>query len=272
MNGDAFQIYRGMDIGTAKPTPEEQTRVPHHVIDMVDIHHAATLVEFHKWADTAIAEIIARNKIPILVGGSGLYVRAILDGLDVPPTDPTVRDKYNALLEEIGSASLHARLEEIDPVAAASILPGNTRRVVRALEVNELTGQPFAATLPDAQPRFRSVRIGLDVPRERLRERMKLRIENMLESGWQAEVAHLDADGLQSTPTASKALGYREISQLNAGQLARAEAIELITAATAKFGKRQMQWFKRDKNVQWFAFDDGDLVANAQLAVEQQLT
>lgn len=248
---DAYQIYRGMDIGTAKVTAAEQALIPHHLIDIVEIEFAATISDFTAWAQSAIADINARGKVAICVGGSGLYVQSVLEQLDIPPTDPAVRAKYQTILEEIGEVNLHAQLASIDPVAAAQILPGNTRRVVRALEVNEITGKAFAAELSANEPRYRDLRIGITVDRTVLRNQIELRVRAMLEAGWQSEVAALLPRGLMQTPTACKAIGYREVAALLNKEIDEESAIELITNATARFAKRQMSWFNRDSKIVW---------------------
>lgn len=260
VNLDAFQVYRGMDIGTAKPSAAEISEVAHHLIDVVDISHAGSVVEFQSLAGAAIADINARGKLAICVGGSGMYVRAVLDELDVPATDPLVRAKYEHLLAEVGADALHARLAEVDPTAASLILPGNTRRVVRALEVIELTGAEFKAALPPPQSRYDDVRVGIRVPRAELSQRIRLRIEQMLDSGWQDEVRELAAAGLFETRTACKAIGYLQVSQLNRGEMTRPAAVKQIAAATLKFSKRQLQWFERDARVHWIDYDDPELV------------
>jgi tRNA dimethylallyltransferase len=263
VNLDAYQIYRAMDIGTAKPTASELAQVAHHLTDVVDIDFNASVSDFQQWAHAAIADITSRGKLAICVGGSGLYVRAVLDELDIPATHPDVRQKYNDLLMEHGEDWLHRLLAEVDPVAASVILPGNSRRVVRALEVNELTGAPFQATIPDASPMFRDVRIALAANREEIAQRIATRTSVMFDAGWPEEVALLDRAGLQSTPTASKALGYREVSLFNAGELTRDDAQALIAQATLKFSKRQMQWFSRDLTNVWLEWNRPTLLADA---------
>lgn len=263
VNLDAYQIYRGMDIGTAKPSREERSQIPHHLIDVVDIDFNTSVADFQQWAHEAIADINQRGRIAICVGGSGLYVRAVLDELDIPATHPDVRQKYNDLLELHGGEWLHALLAERDATAASMILPGNSRRVVRALEVIELTGQPFRAEMPEPARMFNDVRIGVAAGRVEIAERIRRRTALMWEQGWPAEVAKLDAAGLPDTPTASRALGYREVSLFNAGALSEIEAQTMIGDATVKFSKRQMQWFNRDKRVAWLAFDEPALLERA---------
>lgn len=268
---DAYQIYRGMDIGTAKPSGEQLQSIRHHLIDIVEIDFAASLADFQRWARAAISDINVRDKLAICVGGSGLYVRAVLDELDIPATDPDVRKKYTDLLDEHGSVWLHDVLAQKDPTAATMILPGNTRRVVRALEVMELTGKPFNATLPDAMPAFQDLRIGIAADRAAISHRIRQRTEMMWSAGWPAEVAQLDARGLPQTPTASRALGYQDVSRFNAGELSAEEAKDVIAGATIKFSKRQMQWFSRDNRVSWLEWNRPDFIhAATQLIVAAQ--
>ncbi|MEY4323294.1 MAG: hypothetical protein RL410_1075 [Actinomycetota bacterium] len=260
VNLDAYQIYRGMDIGTAKPTMAQRMGIAHHLIDVVDIEHEANVAEFQQWARAAIADITARNKMAICVGGSGLYVRAVFEEMDFPGTDPEVRAHYEDMLADIGNEALYAHLQSIAPEVASQILPGNSRRVVRALEVIQLTGT-FNPQLPDAEPVIDALRIGLDVERPVIAQRISQRVTTMFDAGWREETAALAARGLFHTRTASKALGYREVAELIAGDKSYEQVHEEIAAATYKFSKKQMQWFKRDSLVQWLDFDDSRLVA-----------
>ena len=248
---DAYQIYRGMDIGTAKARPTEQELVKHHLIDVVDIDFAATISDFHKWAVAAITEINKQGKTAICVGGSGLYVQSVLEVLDIPPTDSAVREKYSEMATELGEIALHELLQKIDPRAAANIEVSNVRRVIRALEVNELTGQNFNAVLKPNPPRYRDLRIGLEIPRAELNVRIAERVNQMLKMGWEAEVEQLVSRGLLETPTASKAIGYREIASALAGDIEIEEAVAQTVKATTRFGKRQVSWFRRDSKVKW---------------------
>jgi len=260
VNLDAYQIYRGMDIGTAKASAAERAEVPHHLVDIVDIDHRASVSDFQEWARTAIREINGRGKPAICVGGAGLYVKAVLENMDFPATDESLRTKYETMLSEIGPWKLHALLAEKDPAAAAAIVPGNSRRVVRALEVMELTGQPFTATLPTAEHLFDDSRIGLSMPREELIARITARVDVMWSAGWVDEVRQLAERGLAQTPTASKALGYSQIIEMLAGELSEAACKEAILNATVRYSRRQMQWFRRDEAIRWFAWDREDLL------------
>ncbi|MEY2672999.1 MAG: tRNA ((37)-N6)-dimethylallyltransferase MiaA [Actinomycetota bacterium] len=252
VNLDAYQIYKEMDIGTAKPSVEEREGIRHHLIDVVDIHHEGNVSEFQNWARLAILSLQEKEIPVVCVGGSGLYVKAVFDDLRFPGTDSVVRAKYEKFLAEKGEAALHSLLEQKDPIAAAHIIPGNSRRVVRALEVIELTGEPFVAQLPQQTPVINATRIGLDLEKSSLHARIAKRTHKMFADGWAKEVESLEAKGLFQTLTASRALGYKEVSAFNHGELSEIEAIEQIVNATNRFSKRQMQWFRRDEYIQWF--------------------
>ena len=260
VNLDASQIYRGMDIGTAKVSLKERRGVPHHLIDIVDVTETASVAEFQKLALAAIEEIRSRNRLPICVGGSGLYVRAVLEELDFPGTDVRIRERLEADLAASSPELMHARLAALDPIAAAAILPGNTRRVVRALEVLELTGQPFTAMLPAHSRREPDVRIGLDVPKDVLAVRIRERVQRMWDAGLVDEVRELEKRGLRDGVTASKALGYQQVLAFLAGDCTEVEAFEATVHGTSRFARRQLQWFRRDPHIVWLPFDAPDLV------------
>lgn len=261
VNADAFQLYRGMDVGTAKPTPQERRGVPHHLLDVLDVTQEATVAGYQRAAVAVLDDLAERRRHAVLVGGSGLYVRAVLDGLDIPPTDPAVRARLEAELAVVGAPALHARLAGRDPAAAAAILPTNGRRVVRALEVGELTGGPFRATMPAGAYARRAVQVGLDVPRDVLDERIAARVERMWRAGLVDEVRRLDAEGLSQGRTASRALGYAQVLRLLAGELTDDEARGQTVAATRRYARRQESWFRRDPRVTWLRHDDPHLVA-----------
>ncbi|MFM1786549.1 MAG: tRNA ((37)-N6)-dimethylallyltransferase MiaA [Actinomycetota bacterium] len=260
VNLDAYQIYKEMDIGTAKPSVEEREGIRHHLIDVVDIHHEGNVSEFQNWARLAILSLQEKEIPVVCVGGSGLYVKAVFDDLKFPSTDSVVRTKYEKFLAEKGEAALHSLLEQKDPIAAAHIIPANSRRVVRALEVIELTGEPFVAQLPQQTPVINATRIGLDLEKSSLHARIAKRTHKMFADGWAKEVESLEAKGLFQTLTASRALGYKEVSAFNHGELSEIEAIEQIVNATNRFSKRQMQWFRRDEYIQWFDALDENLL------------
>jgi tRNA dimethylallyltransferase len=261
VNADAFQLYRGMDVGTAKPTPAERRGVPHHLLDILDVTQEATVAEYQRAAVGVLDDIAHRGRHAVLVGGSGLYVRAVLDGLDIPPTDPAVRARLEAELAVAGAPALHARLAASDPAAAAAILPTNGRRLVRALEVGELTRGPFRATLPAGTYARPAVQVGLDVPRDVLDQRISARLDRMWRDGLVEEVRRLDADGLSRGRTAARALGYAQVLRLLRGELTGGEAREQTVTATRRYARRQESWFRRDPRVIWLRHDDPGLVA-----------
>jgi tRNA dimethylallyltransferase len=259
VNADAFQLYLGMDVGTAKPTADERRAVPHHLVDVLCIGQEATVATYQRQAAAVLADIADRARRAILVGGSGLYVRAVLDRLEIPPTDPAVRARLEGELATLGAPALHARLAARDPVAASAILASNGRRVVRALEVNEITGRPFRATLPDGPYAAPAVQIGLEVPREVLDQRIAARVERMWRNGFVEEVRALERAGLRRTRTASRALGYAQILRMLAGEVSEQEAKADTIASTRRFARRQESWFRRDPRVVWLPFDVPDL-------------
>lgn len=264
---DSMQVYRGMDIGTASPTTQEQARVKHHMVDVWEPSHAVTVQEFQAQAREAIDDIRSRGLTPVVVGGSGLYVSAVLDDLQFPGTDPQVRGRLEAELAAHGAGELHRRLAEVDPVAAQQILPTNGRRVVRALEVVELTGEPFVAQLPDPTDVYPTTRIGLEVPRPDLDERIATRVDIMWEQGFIDEVTALAGRGLAHTPTASRALGYQQVLAFLSGELTEDDARQLTIDGTRKFARRQQRWFRRDARITWLPYDSPSLVADAEALV-----
>jgi tRNA dimethylallyltransferase len=266
VNADSMQLYRGMDIGTAKLAPAQRAGVPHHLLDVWDVTRTASVSEYQQLARAAIGEISDRGRIPILVGGSGLYVRAAIDKLEFPGTDPLLRDRLEAELAEHGTPALHARLARADPAAAAAILPGNGRRIVRALEVIELSGRPFSATLPGYESLYPAVQIGLRLPREELDRRITGRVSRMWQAGFVAEVRALADRGLRSGRTASRALGYAQVLRFLAGEWPEEQAAAETAQATRRFARRQEAWFRRDPRISWLAADDPG-VADRALAV-----
>ena len=256
---DSMQVYTGMDIGTATPTIDEQGGIRHHMLDVWPPDHAVTVAEFQAHARAVIDDVTHRGAVPIVVGGSGLYVSAVLDDLRFPGSDPAVRARLEADLEAVGAEALHARLAEVDPAAAAEILPTNGRRIVRALEVIEITGEPFTARLPDPVPVYQAVRVGLEVPRDVLDERIAERVDSMWEQGFVDEVRRLAAQGLATTPTASRALGYLQVLSFLNGECSEAQARQETIDATRRFARRQQRWFRRDRRIDWMPYDAPDL-------------
>ncbi|GAA2575866.1 tRNA (adenosine(37)-N6)-dimethylallyltransferase MiaA [Actinomadura fulvescens] len=263
VNADSMQFYRGMDIGTAKLTAAEMRGVPHHLLDLWDVTVTASVAEFQRLSAEVIDEVRGRGRIPVLVGGSGLYVRAALDHLEFPGTDPAVRARLERELAAVGSGVLHERLRERDPGAAEAILPSNGRRIVRALEVIEITGRPFTATMPDRRYRYDAVQIGLTVPRPELDERIALRVERMWEAGLVDEVRKLESQGLREGLTAGRALGYAQVLRFLAGEWTEDQAKQETIRATRRFARRQESWFRRDPRVRWLPYDAPDLLDRA---------
>jgi tRNA dimethylallyltransferase len=268
VNVDAMQVYRGMDIGTAKLPVAERRGIAHHLLDVLDVGEPATVAEFQGWAREAIGDCRGRGVPPLVVGGSALYIRAVLDEFAFPGTDEHVRAGLEDELEQVGAAALHRRLSELDPAAASAILPSNGRRVVRALEVIELTGGPFAARLPPHTYAFeRVVQIGVDVPRDVLDARIAARVDAMWAAGLVEEVRRLERDGLRDGRTASRALGYRQVLDFLAGECTEEEAREATVVQTRRFARRQLTWFRRDPRIVWVGHDDPDALGAALHAV-----
>ncbi|NYG56955.1 tRNA (adenosine(37)-N6)-dimethylallyltransferase MiaA [Nocardioides perillae] len=272
VNTDAMQVYRGMDVGTAKLPVSERRGVPHHLLDLLSVREPASVAEFQRWARAAIAEVRGRGRVPVLVGGSALYTRAVLDRFDFPGTDDAVRARLEAELADAGAPALHRRLAEVDPEAAAQVLPDNGRRVVRALEVVEITGRPFSASLPRleyADPA--AVQVGVAIDRPDLDARIERRVEAMLAGGLVEEVERLLADGLAEGRTAGAAIGYREVAAYLRGELTLDEARERTVAATRRFARRQESWWRKDPRIHWVRWDDPDRLTRALEAVRPLL-
>jgi tRNA dimethylallyltransferase len=270
VNADSMQLYSGMDVGTAKLTPGERNGVPHHLLDIWDVTQAASVADYQQRARTVVDELRGAGVTPVLVGGSGLYVRAVLDALEFPGTDAGVRARLEAELEQLGPAVLHARLASVDPAAAEAILATNGRRVVRALEVVEITGGPFAATLPEHRDVYPSVQIGLDVPRAELDRRIDRRVEQMWAAGLVDEVRGLVARGLRDGRTASRALGYAQVLRFLDGECPEEQALEETQRATRRFARRQDTWFRRDQRITWLPHDAANLLELAKSAIKER--
>ncbi|GAA3811685.1 tRNA (adenosine(37)-N6)-dimethylallyltransferase MiaA [Sphaerisporangium flaviroseum] len=263
INADSMQLYRGMDIGTAKLSPGERRGVPHHLLDVWDMTETASVAEYQRMVRPLIDGMRATGTVPILVGGSGLYIRAALDDLEFPGTDPAIRARLEAELDLVGPETLHQRLKELDPVAAEAVLASNGRRIVRALEVIELSGRPFSATMPSYDALYDSVQIGVQVPRPQLDERIAMRVDRMWEAGFVEEVRVLAGRGLARGRTASRALGYAQVLRFLAGEWTEDQAREETVRATRRFARRQESWFRRDPRVRWLPFDAPDLLEQA---------
>ena len=255
INADSMQLYRGMDIGTAKLNVEERKGIPHHLLDVLDVSEDSTVAWYQEQARAAITEIHGRGKDAVIVGGTGLYIKAILDDLNFPDTDPEVRAKLEAELAEFGAAALFTRLEELDPAAALAIDRANTRRVIRALEVIEITGMPFTANLPreDSSRYPDALQFGLVMDREHLRERIDQRVDRMWDTGFVDEVDRLISQGIGNGSTAQRALGYAQIIAMRSGTMTEEEAKEDTKRASRQYARRQETWFSRDARIQWVA-------------------
>ena len=249
INADSMQLYRGMDIGTAKVPIAERRGIRHHLLDVWDVTHTADVAAYQRHARAVVDELVGRGVVAVLVGGSGLYIRAALDALDFPGTDPALRARLEAELAEVGPNRLHARLAQRDPEAAVAILPSNGRRIVRALEVVELTGR-FRAQLPGYRSVYDAVLLGVD--REDLNDRIEARVTSMWRGGLVDEVRALVGCGLREGRTASRALGYAQVLDHLDGRLPTVEVTQdAIAAATRRFARRQRRWFGRDPRVRW---------------------
>jgi tRNA dimethylallyltransferase len=268
LNADSMQLYRGMDIGTAKLPPEARDGVPHHLLDIWEITRAASVADYQQRARACIDELHGRGVTPVLVGGSGLYLRAVLDPIEFPGTDPELRAGLEAELASVGGARLHERLTRLDPVTAAVIPPENGRRVVRALEVISLTGRPYTSALPAYESVYPTVHIGLDLPTEVLDEQIGRRVEQMVGHGLLDEVRRLDRIGLRDGVTASRALGYAQLLPVIDGRTSLEEAVAVTAQATRRFVRRQRSWFRRDPRIQWLHAGDNPLPEALRLVAD----
>lgn len=260
VNADASQLYRGMDIGTAKMPLEQRRGVPHHQLDVLEVTEEASVAAYQRDSRRDIDSILDRGHVPVLVGGTGLYVRAALDVLDIPPTDPGVREHFERRAATEGILALYSLLRQRDPNAAANILPSNERRVIRALEVIELTGRPFSATMPRREFLRPTVMLGLDADRGVLDQRIDRRTRAMWDDGLVDEVRALDATGFRDGRTASRAIGYAQVLRQLDAELTEAEAIEDTARATKRLARRQFSWFRPDPRITWLPHDASDLV------------
>lgn len=260
INADALQVYRGFDIGTAKPGAEERARIPHHLIDILEPHERYSAGDFARRAAEAIDEIRSRGRLPVVVGGSGLYLRALFEGLSpIPPGDPEVRRRLRERLEAEGLPALAAELRERDPETAARLPPGDTQRILRALEVSLVSGEPLSAYIsrqPFGAQRIEAVRVGLTLPRGILYDQIAGRVAQMVQGGWVEEVASLLSRGLSPGLPAFQAIGYRQLVQYLEGTWSLDRAIAETIQATRRFAKRQETWFRRETDITWFSAQD----------------
>jgi tRNA dimethylallyltransferase len=269
VNADSMQLYRGMDIGTAKLTVEERCGIPHHLLDIWPVTYPASVAEYQQRARAVVDDLLARGAVPVVVGGSGLYVRGLLDRMEFPGTDAATRTALEDELAAVGPQVLHQRLAAQDPAAAAAILPTNGRRIVRALEVVALTGRPFSAGLPSYDAVYAdTVHIGLDCDDTTLDARVDRRVERMFADGLVDEVRRLEREGLRDGRTASRALGYQQVLAMLDGRCTLGEAAQETARATRRFVRRQRSWFRRDPRVHWLT--GADPVAAALARVSRQ--
>lgn len=255
INSDSMQLYKGMDIGTAKLSIEERQGIPHHLLDVLDVTEDANVAWYQTQARDKIAEIQARGKSVVVVGGTGLYIKAILDELNFPDTDPAVRAALEKEVEELGAHVLFERLEKLDPAAALAIDRANTRRIVRALEVIEITGKPFTANLPrkDSELYPNAKQFGLVMDRETLAERISVRVDRMYDAGLVQEVDECIKAGITTARTAQLALGYAQVIAMRKGELTLEAAMEETKRATRQYSRRQETWFSRDARIKWIS-------------------
>jgi tRNA dimethylallyltransferase len=255
INADSMQLYKGMDIGTAKITVEERQGIPHHLMDLLDVTEDANVAWYQEKAREKISEIHSRGKNAIIVGGTGLYIKAILDDLNFPDTDPVVRTALELEYATKGIGPLFERLEKFDPAAALAIDQANARRVIRALEVIEITGQPFTANLPrkESTKYPNALQFGLVMDREILSDVISSRVERMWEAGLVAEVERLIESGITQGKTAQKALGYSQVIAFKEGKISEEEAIDETKRATRQYARRQETWFSRDERINWIS-------------------
>ena len=268
INADSMQLYRGMDIGTAKISLEERRGVPHHLLDLVDVSTDVNVAWYQERARAKVDELLTAGIPVIVVGGTGFYIKAILDDLNFPDTDPLVREKLNMEAEKIGGDALHRRLAILDPAAAAAIPRENVRRVIRALEVIEITGKPFTANLPrEGSTRYpQAIQFGLTMERDLLDARVDTRVDRMFELGLVSEVDALIAEGLLEGKTARAALGYAQVISMRAGELSLPEAISQTKLATRQYIRRQETWFRRDQRITWLD-ENSDRLATIEKAI-----
>lgn len=257
VNADSMQLYRGMDIGTAKLTVDERKNIPHHLLDILSVSEDASVAQYQSLARTTIDEIRGRGKAAVIVGGTGLYIKSIIDEMNFPETDPAIRRELEEEAESLGAAGLYARLKDVDPEAALAIEPANTRRIIRALEVIAVTGEPYSANLPsDTSLRYpEAFHFGLAMERSNLAPRIESRVHRMWQQGLVAEVEQLISEGLLLGNTAQRAIGYAQVISMLAGSISEAQAIEETIVATRQYVRRQETWFKRDQRIQWIGED-----------------
>lgn len=270
INADSMQLYRGMDIGTAKLTENERRGIPHHLLDIWNVTYTANVAQYQALARRTVDDIVARGKTPVLVGGSGLYIQAVVDVMEFPGTDAAIRARLETELQQYGAEAMHSRLRNQDPAAAEAILPTNGRRIVRALEVVALTGS-FTARLPSRTAAYSAVFIGVDRRTEELDARIQVRAERMWQQGLVEEVVGLLEHGIKDAVTASKALGYRQVLDFLDGVYDEQEALRKTITGTRRFVRRQRSWFGRDDRITWLDAAEPNLSSMALDVVEDRL-
>ena len=273
INCDSMQFYKGMDVGTAKLTLTERQGITHHLFDFLEITDESTAAEYQQIARPLILELQAKGVTPILVGGSMLYVAAVLNRFEFPARDEELRAKLEQDLLDLGPHEMHRRLKELDPVAASRIIPENGRRSVRAIEIVTLTGEPFAAALPEVPEDWQPVlEIGINGDREDLRVRLEARVHRMWQQGLIEEVKSLEAKGIRDGKTSSVAIGYAQALKQIDGEMTEAEAIADTVRLTQKYARRQMSWFRRDQRIHWLDYQDSEATAKALALVDSWLS
>lgn len=273
LNCDSMQFYKGMDIGTAKLTFDERQGIKHHLFDFLEITDESTAAEYQQIARALIIELQSRGTTPILVGGSMLYVAAVLNMFEFPARDEVLRAKLEQDLIDLGPHEMHRRLAALDPIAASRIIPENGRRSVRAIEIVTLTGEPFAAALPDVPEDWQPVlEIGINGDREDLRARLETRVRKMWQQGMIDEVMALEAKGIREGKTSSAAIGYAQALKQIDGEMTESEAIADTVRLTQKYARRQMSWFRRDHRIQWLDYQDPEASAKALAMVDDWLS
>ena len=273
INCDSMQFYKGMDVGTAKLTLDERQGITHHLFDFLEITDESTAAEYQQIARPLILELQAKGVTPILVGGSMLYVAAVLNRFEFPARDEELRAKLEQDLLDLGPHEMHRRLKELDPVAASRIIPENGRRSVRAIEIVTLTGEPFAAALPEVPEDWQPVlEIGINGDREDLRVRLEARVHRMWQQGLIEEVKSLEAKGIRDGKTSSVAIGYAQALKQIDGEMTEAEAIADTVRLTQKYARRQMSWFRRDQRIHWLDYQDSEATAKALALVDNWLS
>ena len=273
LNCDSMQFYKGMDVGTAKLTQSEQQGITHHLFDFLEITDESTAAEYQQLARPLILDLQARGITPILVGGSMLYVAAVLNVFEFPARDEVLRAKLEQDLIDFGPHEMHRRLQALDPIAASRIIPENGRRSVRAIEIVTLTGEPFAAALPDVPEDWQPVlEIGINGDRDDLRARLETRVHRMWQQGLIDEVKSLESRGIREGKTSSVAIGYAQALRQIDGEITEAEAIADTVRLTQKYARRQMSWFRRDQRIQWLDYQDSEATAKALAMVDSWLS